>query len=341
MSRVALLGLSPLVFAASVSAQATGAPMDHAMHQGHDMSTMQMPAAAPAPVAVDPHAGHDMQGMEGMPMPDAPPTPATDTPAGQTSATGPSGTDREPGNAPPPPIASDRPADRFYDPAAMAEAQATLLGEHGGMTFHKVLFNLAEYQARRGRDGYRWDASTWFGGDINRLAVKSEGEGSFGEPIDHGEVQALWSHAVDPYWNLQGGIRQDFGKGPDRTYAVLGIEGLAPYWFDLGASAYVSTKGDVLARVEGDIDQRITQKLILQPRLEANFAAQDIPENAIGSGLSNLELGLRLRYELRKEFAPYIGVSWDRKFGDTARYARAAGEHVSSTSFVAGIRFWF
>ncbi|MBK5265284.1 MAG: copper resistance protein B, partial [Alphaproteobacteria bacterium] len=248
---------------------------------------------------------------------------------------------REPGSASPPPIASDRPADRFYDPAAMAEAQATLLGEHGGMTFHKVLFNLAEYQARNGRDGYRWDASAWFGGDINRLAVKSEGEGSFGDPIDHGEVQALWSHAVDPYWNLQGGIRQDFGKGPDRTYAALGIEGLAPYWFDLGASAFVSTKGDVLARVEGDIDQQITQKLILQPRLEANFAAQDIPENAIGSGLSNLELGLRLRYEVAKEFAPYVGVSWDRKFGDTARYARAAGENTSSTSFVAGIRFWF
>ena len=97
----------------------------------------------------------------------------------------------------------------------------------------------------------------------------------------------------------------------------------------------------MLARIEGDIDHRIAQKLILQPRLEANFAAQDIPENAIGSGLSNLELGLRLRYEIAREFSPYVGVSWDRKFGDTARYARAAGENVSSTSFVAGIRFWF
>ena len=155
MSRFAFLGLSPLVLAASVSAQATGAPMDQAMHQGHDMSTMQMPVPppAPTPAPVDPHAGHDMQGREGMPMPDAPSTPASDTAAGQTSETGPSGTDREPGNAPAPPIASDRPADRFYDRAAMAEAQATLLGEHGGMTFHKVLFNLAEYQARNGRDG--------------------------------------------------------------------------------------------------------------------------------------------------------------------------------------------
>jgi len=272
-----------------------------------------------------------MQGMGDMPMPAVTP-----------EATGAvSGTDLKPGSKSPPPVATDRPADRFFDPRAMAAAQASLLGEHGGMTFHKILFNLAEYQARNGRDGYRWDASAWFGGDINRLALKSEGEGSFGEPIDHGEVQALWSRAVDPYWNVQGGIRQDFGKGPDRTYASIGIEGLAPYWFELGASAFVSTKGDVLARVEGDIDQRITQRLILQPRIELNFAAQDVPEMRIGSGLSNAELGLRLRYEVRREFAPYIGLSYDRRVGDTARFARADGERPGSTSVVFGIRTWF
>jgi copper resistance protein B len=272
-----------------------------------------------------------MQGMGDMPMP-----------AVTTEARGAmSGTDLKPGSKSPPPVATDRPADRFFDSRAMAAAQANLLGEHGGMSFHKILVNLAEYQARQGRDGYRWDASAWFGGDIDRLALKSEGEGSFGEPIEHGEVQALWSRAIDPYWNLQGGIRQDFGKGLDRTYASIGIEGLAPYWFELGASAFVSTKGDVLARVEGDIDQRITQRLILQPRVEANFAAQDIPDNGIGAGLSNLELGLRLRYEIAKEFAPYVGVSWDRRFGDTARMARAAGDRASSTSLVAGARVWF
>lgn len=332
MKTLTLLGLSPLVFAAPVSAQT----MDHS---GHDMSTMAMPAQTATPP--DPHAGHampspdtqsqDRHDMAGMPMPAA----AADTPSG------PAGTDLEPGSAPPPPVATDRPADRYSDAKAMAAAQANLLGEHGGMTFQKVLFNLAEYRARKGRDGYRWDASAWFGGDIDRLALKSEGEGSFGEPIEHGEVQALWSHAVDPYWNVQGGVRQDFGRGPDRTYASIGIEGLAPYWFDLGASAFISTKGDVLARVEGDIDQRLTQRLILQPRVEANFSAQDIPENGIGAGLSNLELGLRLRYEVAREFAPYVGVSWGRKFGDTARVARLAGKRASSTSLVAGIRFWF
>ncbi len=335
MNALGLLGLSPLLFAASVSAQTT----DQSGYQGHDMSTIAMPAQ-PATLP-DPHAGHampnpdtqsqDRRDMGAMPMPAA----ASGKPAG------PAGTDLDPGSVPPPPVVIDRPADRYFDPQAMAAAQANLLGEHGGMTFHKILFNLAEYQARKGRDGYRWDASAWFGGDIDRLALKSEGEGSFGEPVEHGEVQALWSHAVDPYWNVQGGVRQDFGKGSNRTYASIGIEGLAPYWFDLGASAFVSTKGDVLARVEGDIDQRITQRLILQPRVEANFAAQNIPENGIGAGLSNLELGLRLRYEVAREFAPYVGVSWDRRFGETARIARAAGERASSTSFVSGIRFWF
>jgi len=333
MNALRLFGLLPLLFAASVSAQTMHHSEDAAGHQGHDMPGMTMPMATPAPTPAppDPQAAHDIQGMGDMPMP-----------AATTEATGAvSGTDLKLGSKSPPPVATDRPADRFFDSRAMAAAQANLLGEHGGMSFHKILFNLAEYQAREGRDGYRWDASAWFGGDIDRLALKSEGEGSFGAPIEHGEVQALWSHALDPYWNVQGGIRQDFGKGPDRTYASIGIEGLAPYWFELGASAFVSSKGDLLARLEGDIDQRITQRLILQPRVELNFAAQDIPENRIGSGLSNAELGLRLRYEVRREFAPYIGISYDRKVGDTARYARVDGERTQATSLVLGIRTWF
>lgn len=338
MKALVLLGLAQLILAAPVAGQST----DHSAHQGNGMSGMQMPAGLPPPA--DPHAGHQMdmdtahdQADEGHSMPGMTPGTARAT----DPAAGPSGTDLKPGNAPPPSVAIDRAADRYFEPTAMADAQAALLGEHGGMTFHKITFNLAEYQAHKGRDGYRWNASAWFGGDINRFAMKSEGEGAFGEALNHGEIQALWSHALDPYWNLQAGVRQDFGTGPDRTYATVGIEGLAPYWFDVGASAFVSSKGDVLARLEGDIDQRITQALVLQPRVEANLALQDIPENGIGAGLSNLELGLRLRYEVRKEFAPYVGVSWERKFGDTARMAREAGDKPEATSFVAGIRFWF
>jgi copper resistance protein B len=159
--------------------------------------------------------------------------------------------------------------------------------------------------------------------------------------VHSAEIQAVLSHAIDPYWNLQGGLRYDFEPDPARTYATIGIEGLAPYWFEVEGALFLSDKGDVLARAEGYYDQRITQRLILQPRVELNFAAQDVVENRIGSGLSNAELGLRLRYEIKREFAPYVGLSYDRKVGATARYVRADGERANSTSFVLGVRAWF
>jgi len=149
------------------------------------------------------HQGHDMAAM---PAPDA-----------ASRASDAAGADLKPGSAPPPPVATDRAADRFFDREAMAHAQAELLGAHGGMTAHKILFNLAEVQAHRRNQGYRWDASGWFGGDIDRLALKSEGEGRFDVPIEHAEIQALWSHAIDPYWNVQSGVRHDFGAGPDQS----------------------------------------------------------------------------------------------------------------------------
>jgi copper resistance protein B len=259
--------------------------------------------------------------------------------AGTAPGTG--GTALPPGNAPAPAPPTDHYADRVFSPAEMGAVRADLYKEHGGGTFHQVMFNLAEYQARRGGDGFRWDGEAWLGGDINRLVVKSEGEGALKDGVDSAEVQALYSRAIDPYWNIQAGVRYDFKPNPLRTYATIGIEGLAPYWFEVEGALFLSDKGDVLARAEGYYDQRITQRLILQPRVELNFAAQDVPENGIGSGLSNAELGLRLRYEIRREFAPYVGISYDRKVGDTARYARADGEPTRSTSLVFGIRTWF
>lgn len=282
---------------------------------GQSMPGMDMSAAQPA------HAGHDMAEMAGM-------APAA------------SGTDLPPGNAPAPPIRHDRSADAFYGAPAMAEAEARAMA-HDGTTYHQILFNLAEYQPHRGGDSYRWDGEAWLGGDLDRLVIKSEGEGSFHAGLDTADVQALYSRAIDPYWNLQAGVRQAFLPGPNRQYAVLGVEGLAPYWLELEGSLFLSSKGDLLARAEAYYDQRITQRLILQPRAELNFAAQDVAENRIGSGLSDVELGLRLRYEIRREFAPYVGISWERRLGDTARLARAAGDDVESTHLVAGVRFWF
>jgi len=283
--------------------------------------------APPAPAQADPHAGHDMSAMPGMPADVG------------SMATG--GTALPAGDAPAPAAPEPDYADRIWGRAAMMPARDTLRSEHGGGAFSQIMFNLAEYQVRDGRDGFRWDGEGWFGGDINRLVVKSEGSGGFGEGVDDAEIQALYSRAIGPYFNLQAGVRYDFKPNPSRTYATVGFEGLAPYWFEVEGALFLSDKGDVLGRLEGYYDQRITQRLILQPRAEINLAAQDVPENGIGSGLSDIELGLRLRYEVKREFAPYVGISYDRKIGDSARFARADDEDVGSVSFVAGVRTWF
>lgn len=320
---------------AGLSTPALAQHMDHSMHGAAG-------AAAPA----DPHAGHDMPATPeadaadphaGHAMPATPEAEVADPHAGHDM-----GAAGQPvGNAPPPPVPTDRAADRFYSPADMAEADAQLRREHGGATASKIMFDLAEYRVRDGRDGYAWEAEGWFGGDINRLVVKAEGEGVVREGLESAELQLLYSRALDPYWNLQVGVRHDIEPNPSRTYATLGIEGVAPYWFELEGALFLSDKGDLLARIEAEYDQRITQRLILQPRAELNFAAQDIPRQGIGSGLVDAELGLRLRYELVREFAPYVGVSYEEKAGDTRRFARAAGEGVRSTSFVLGVRAWF
>ena len=308
-----------------------------AQHEGHAAP----PATSPAPEPADPHAGHDMSAME---EPDAaPPTaaPPADLHAGHDMTAMPDAGAGAIGNAPAPAPPSNHAADAIFDPADMARSRETLRREHGVFTGSMILFDLAEYQAREGGDGYRWEAEAWFGGDIDRLLVKTEGEGTFGEPLESAELQLLYSRAIAPYWNAHVGIRQDFRPEPARTYAVVGLEGTAPYWFHLSGQVFLSDKGDLRARAEGSYDQRLTQRLLLTPRAEFNLSAQDMSSIGVGSGLTDVELGLRLRYEIRKEFAPYIGVEWARKVGDTADYARTAGEDANVTNFVAGIRFWF
>lgn len=296
--------------------------MDHSAHQ-----MPQAEAAPAAPEPANPHAGHSV------PAPAEPANPH----AGHTM---PASDDGAPKGVAPP-VPTNHAAEAFYDPATMARARAAMLKESGGMTFSQLMIDRLEYRAQKGADGYAWEGEGWIGGDINRLAIKSEGEGQVSGPLESAELQALYSRALDPWWNLVAGVRQDFRPQPQRTYATIGIEGLAPYWFELEAQAFLSDKGDAHVRVEGSYDQRITQRLVLQPAAEVNIAAQDVPELGIGSGLSTVELGLRLRYELAREFAPYVGVHWERSVGDTARYARAAGEGASATSLVMGIRFWF
>jgi copper resistance protein B len=184
------------------------------------------------------------------------------------------------------------------------------------------------------------DLQGYYGTPTSKLWLKSEGEAALGEGVEDAEVQALWSRAVAPYWDLQLGVRQDLAGQTD-THAVVGIQGLAPYLFEIDAALFLSQRGDLTARIEAEVDQRITQKLILQPRVEVSLAAQDNPARKQGAGVDKIEAGLRLRYEIVPEFAPYIGIEQGWKLGGSARYARLAGEDPSVTSVVMGVRFWF
>jgi len=179
------------------------------------------------------------------------------------------------------------------------------------------------------------------GGNINRLVIKTEGEGGVQSGLESAELHALYSRAISPFFDLQVGVRQDFEPTTRRTYAHVAFEGLAPYWFNVQGALFVSDHGDVLARTETSYDIRLFQRVVLQPQAEMNLAAQDVPEMGIGSGLTSLELGLRIRYELRREFAPYIGFTYDQLFGDTRNIARDSGDDSSNYGFVVGLRAWF
>ena len=233
-----------------------------------------------------------------------------------------------------------RTADAIWGVEAMRESRDQLRQEQGGQKYFWFQGDRVEFRAREGSDGYLFDLQGYYGGDLDKFWFKSEGEGSFGEKIESAEVQALYSRAIAPFFDFQAGIRQDFAP-LDRTYAVVGIQGLAPYLFEVDAAAFLSDKGDLTARIEAELDQRITQRLVLQPRVEASFSAQDVPELGIGAGLDTVEAGLRLRYHFAREFAPYIGIDQEWRIGQSADYARAEGEDPSVTNYVVGIRFWF
>jgi copper resistance protein B len=232
-------------------------------------------------------------------------------------------------------------ADLYFDPAAMARARAHLISEHGGMRTHAIMLERLEAGFDGDGETYAWHAQGWYGGDIHRFWWKSEGEGAFNSELEHAELQLLYSRAVTPYFDLQAGVRQTYFENEDRTDLVLGVQGLAPYWFEVGAAAFVSTDGDVTARAEAEYDLRLTQKLILQPSAELNFAAQDIPDLALGAGAADASVGLRLRYEISRRFAPYVGVEWTSALGETRNLIEANGDDPDATRFVIGVRTWF
>lgn len=298
------------------------APAQPDPHAGHDMSTMN-------PVPADPHAGHEMSGMS-MGPPDVP--TSADTPGRPAEPSVPAAALSGPVHA----------ADLVFGANAMAASRQTLIHENGDVRTTAVIFDRLEAGFGDDDETYLWDVQGWSGGDINRFWWKTEGEGEFGSELEQAEIQALYSRAIAPFWDVQVGVRQDFRPDTeDTTHLVLGLQGLAPYWWEIDAVAFLSNQGDLTARVEAEYDQRITQRLILQPRLEVDASASDIPELGTGSGLSSVEIGLRLRYEFRKEFAPYVGIEWSRSLGDTADYVRSLGGETEDTRLVVGLKAWF
>lgn len=232
-------------------------------------------------------------------------------------------------------------AEQFYDPQEMRAARAQAMHHSGAQNNWFVMADRLETQFNDGEKTLLWDGNAWYGGDVNKLWIKSEGEYSFEENgFEDAEVQALWSRAISPYFDLQTGVRYDF-EPEGRFHGVFGAQGLAPYWFEIDAAGFISDEGDLTARIEAEYELLLTQRLILQPRAEAEFSAQDIPEFQTGSGLTSLDAGLRIRYEIKREIAPYIGVEWRGSFGDTADYIRADGGDPKDTYFVAGLRLWF
>lgn len=203
-----------------------------------------------------------------------------------------------------------------------------------------VIVDELEYRNADEGSVQAWNAQGWLGRDLRKLWIKTEGERSGGSTED-AELQFLYSKSVGRYWEFQVGVRQDFKPSPSRTWAAIGIQGLAPYFFEIDTALFIGDSGRTALRLEAGYDLLFTQRLILSPDIEVNFYGKDDPDIGIGSGLSNLEAGLRLRYEIRREFAPYIGLNWSKLFGDTADFAAAAGESAADLQLTIGLRAWF
>jgi len=197
-----------------------------------------------------------------------------------------------------------------------------------------------EMRDTSGDNTLSWSAQGWMGKDLRKLWFKTEGERAGGD-TDEAELQFLYSKAIAKYWDLQFGVRHDFEPSPSRSWAVIGVQGLAPYFFETDVAFFLGESGRTALRFESEYELLLTQRLILTPEIEVNFYGQDDADIGIGSGLSDLEVGLRLRYEIRRQFAPYIGVNWSRLFGNTADFARTTGRDTSETQLVIGFRAWF
>jgi copper resistance protein B len=290
----------------------------------HDMT---MPMAPRAPAAAEPQSvppSHEsMQGMEGMHDMEG----MGDMPGMETMSHAPT--------APITPIPALTDADR-----------AAAVPPQGGHPVHDnsiqsyTLFNRLETWDADNGAALEWEGQAWIGTDLNRLWLRSEGERVDGR-TESADIEVLYGRSVATWWDVVAGIRHDFKPGAPEDFAAIGVIGLAPYKFEVEATVYIGQSGQTAARLEAEYETLLTNRLILQPLVEVNLYGKDDPQRGIGSGLSTLETGLRLRYEFTRRFAPYIGVVREQAFGRTADLRREEGIPSNDTRLVAGIRIWF
>ncbi|QOY61880.1 copper resistance protein B [Lysobacter sp. H21R4] len=278
-------------------------------HHGHAAST-------PAPVAQDPsgHEGHDATNHGAM-----------DHSVGQGT----------PPSEPITPIPTVTDADRT---AAFPVLHRPM--QHAPEINSYVVFNRLEAWDADPGTGQAWEGEAWIGSDINRLWLRTDGE-RIGGRTDAAELEVFYGRSVSTWWDVLAGIKHDFNPGESQTWAAFGVQGLAPMKFDVSATAYVGDSGQTAANLEAEYELLLTNRLILQPLLEITAFGKDDPQRGVGSGLSSMEAGARLRYEINRRFAPYVGVSHERVFGNTADFRRADGENTRDTRLVAGVRIWF
>jgi copper resistance protein B len=291
---------------------------------------------APTIVAAqDPHAGHTQPApakpqQQAKPKPEARPQPSKPAPAEDHSAHAAAGTETP--KEPIPPLTDGDRAAAF--PAGL---EGHAIHDRQINTF--VLFDQLEWQGGT-NSAASFENKSWVGGDVHRLWFRAEADAERGR-LETAHSHVLYGMSFSRWWDFVAGVRQDFRPGPAQTWAAFGVQGLAPYWFEIEATGYVGPGGRTHARFEAEYELLFTNRLILQPLIEAEIYGKSDPEREIAAGLSSLETGLRLRYEFRREFAPYVGVTWERKVFGTADLARDHGEDVGSARVAIGLRTWF
>lgn len=295
------------VWPATIRAQASGAPCA---------------LAAPPPAQADAVAGAPRH---------EPTQPAAAQPPGN-------GNDHSAHQEPTPPLPPFIPpltdADRA---AAFPDVQGHTV--HDNAVNYFVLFDQLEWRSRSGPREFSWDTKGWVGKDRDRLWFRTEGEGN-GDRVATGQAHVFYGRAISRWWDAVVGLRQDLRPGSPQTWAAVGLQGLAPYWFEVEATAYVGPSGRTHVRLETEYELLLTNRLILQPLLEVELYGKADSERRLGAGLSHTDTGLRLRYEFRREFAPYVGVAWNRMYFATADLARARGDRTGGARLVVGLRSW-